>query len=670
MKPSVKTALNVASLVLLFAIGLGVRRHVYTAQVKTVGESLPFTLESALSFRRVEQVVENGRLPDRDPDLEFPSGVVVNETDTVGDEYVYAALARIVPGRMDLQERVRWIEASWFCLGIPLMALWLWWWKRSRWGAAIAALFYAVAASSVIRSTGQEISHENFALPLLIGHLAFLSLATSSRRFWPAVVSAVLLAAALATWDMVQYYVLIRTIALMLLLAFGRTPTPGWCAWALQAVALGVMGAVHPYLRAHGFLLSPPVLLVVGMVAAAAVQRLAARGACRAAWGKPAAVLAIALLPVVTGWLVPNPYQDAYGHFGELLAAKIRFLNHKPADPATLTFDQRIMWVPALNSADWHLTVRWFPAILPLTLIAVLVFLRRSINQSDPEIIQLLSFGVVSFAAFGLFVRFHVFAAIFAAALLGLWAARQSARPVLLRVFVLMLLMAGVVVEAAQVLYKPAERWGRFVYYRELKELCSWLRRYASPEPVLANFGVSAAALEYGKCPILLHPKFESPGIRNRVREFGEHLFKGSEKSFRQWAEQQGAQYYIHGVGEFSTIAPELQMRYFVNAMDPSPRSAARLFESAPESMTEFQFLWGNRKYRVYKIRTARDASVVARLNREAAEALERGDLDRAEDRAVGVLMMRPDDVRAQDLLRHVGSLRDQGFGGSVHESR
>ena len=96
-----------------------------------------------------------------------------------------------------------------------------------------------------------------------------------------------------------------------------------------------------------------------------------------------------------------------------------------------------------------------------------------------------------------------------------------------------------------QVLYKP-ERWGRTGCITRNWTIWSigWAE-YAAPEPVLANFGVSASILTYGKCPIILHPKFESKVIRDRVRAYGEHLFKGTEKEFRDWAEEQGAQYYV-----------------------------------------------------------------------------------------------------------------------------
>ena len=55
----------------------------------------------------------------------FGEGIVVRETYTIGAEYLYAWLARWFPRDMALSERVRWISVGWFCLGIPLLSLWL-----------------------------------------------------------------------------------------------------------------------------------------------------------------------------------------------------------------------------------------------------------------------------------------------------------------------------------------------------------------------------------------------------------------------------------------------------------------------------------------------------------------------------------------------------------------
>ncbi|MBI2438700.1 MAG: hypothetical protein HYV36_07815, partial [Lentisphaerae bacterium] len=378
--------LVVLGLATLFAAGLTIRRAVLAAQFAQYGRPLPFNLESALEFRYVRMLFETGRIPRHDKAVQAPEGVVVRETYTLGAEYVYAALARLFPGAVPLDERVRWIAAAWFCLGIPLMSLWLWAWTRSLWAGALAGAYYAVALAAVMRSTGQELSHENFALPLLIAHWAMLALAYRSKGrgtyFLLALLSALALACAAATWDLIQYYIILWAVGYYIRFVAGAyfRDERRRLAWWLTLLALGGVGLLNPYLRAHAFLGSYAMLLIygvaLGLLAERLLQtnvaaphaksvvnvRLAPRGAgawlpsaatARSAprlhcWQTPLLAL-MALLPLILGAFWSQTYGETYSHFIELLWAKFKFLNHKPANPALLTFDQRILWTAPLN---------------------------------------------------------------------------------------------------------------------------------------------------------------------------------------------------------------------------------------------------------------------------------------------------------------------------------
>jgi hypothetical protein len=479
----------------------------------------------------------------------------------------------------------------------------------------------------VIRSTGQEISHENFALPLLLGHLALQAAARSVARgaVWVRGGSLALLGLALATWDLVQYYLLLWMLWSAWLWWRGAPgdETPPRRAWVSQFALLLVLGLANPYLRAHGFLLSPAMLAGWGILLGWGVQRGVESGRLRPFWARPWVVPAAMLTPLVLGLTLVAPFGGPYGHFVSLLAAKVRFLNVKPADPSLLDFDQRILWAPALHSATLALTHTLFPAMLPAALVIAPVVRRGRNRLADPEFRKLLFCFLVSLAAFVLFVRFHVFLAVFAAVLLGVCAARSRERGRWVSIPVTAALLLGLAAEAANTIGRP-ERWGRtWVYYAELDELCGWLRRQAMLEPVLANFGVSASIVTYANCPVLLQPKFESREARGRVREYGELLFKGGEKELRDWADARGARYYVYAMGEFSEVAPQQQMRYFVDALHPSTNSPAWVFENRPEESRYFRLLWGNRKYRVFRIRTRADEARARSYAVEAREALE-----------------------------------------------
>lgn len=643
---------TVAVLFLLYVLGLGMRRLVLETQYKALGPDFPFTLESALHYRRVKMIYDTGSMPAIDESIQYSEGVNVRRTYEFGSEFIQATLAKALPKSMSVGDRLRWIESAWFCLGIPFMALWIFWRTDSRWGGLVAGGFYAVMISSVIRSTGQELSKENFALPLLIAHLAFDALADRTRRRSHGLLSAFFLGWSLWSWDLVQYYVLLWAVA-----GAWRTLRDGFTTefqakWIFQALALILVGLLSPYYRSHGFILSPAMCLAYGILICMAVR-------------PPSAVLYL-LLPLLLSPLVVwlSGYGESYGHFASLLWAKIRFLNHKPADPSLLSFANRIMWVPALNSATIPLTIALFPAILLISLISALASVRSRLH---PGTSKLIFYFVVSLLAFCFFVRFHVFLALFAAGWAGCLAAQAVSGGLILRGLAVLLLTTGFLAEAANTAYRP-ERWGRGnVYYEELKELSAWLKEHVAPDAVLANFGTSGAIAAYGKCPIVLHPKFESEVIRERVRQYGELLFKGTEKDFRDWADQQGAEYFVYAKGEFSEKMPELQMRYFVNALNPADTAPARLFEFKPARLEYFRYAWGNTKYTVFDIFTRADEVSANQHAKLAQSLLEKGDLKRAEEEAMEALRRNPRQTIALQVIRHSAALQSEGFDQGVH---
>jgi len=710
----------------LFASGLAVRRAVLTAQYERYGRPLPFNLESASNFRRVRMLVTNGALPVIDRCVQYPGGVVVRRTYEIGSEYICALLARLFRESVPLAERVRWISALWFCLGIPAVFLWIWWWQRSLFGAALGGAFYALSLASVIRSTGQELSHENFALPLFLAYFAVSVLTErEDMRFRTFIclsaVSAVLLACALMLWDLIQFYIII-----WVLLGFIRVVKGDYfrsnrrrLKWCFMLMALILAGLLNPYLYAHGFVWSPAMLLAYGTLLAFAIIQpsppemplaengrdgvspsgsagnmpalplkvknhekfIRSTGDASKQWVGVLLRISLAMLPVIIGFFLFHKYMQSYNHFAELICAKIIFFNTKPSDPALLTFAQRILWAPALHSATFSLTKTLFPSSLPLFLVSVGLFLfvhcrpldseiknpkSKILNslfdprwRTDPEITGLLFFSFMSLMAFILFVRMHVFAAAgFAASigLLGAGAMRQ--RNIWLRVTVAFFLLAGAVAEGANVLRDPGRWGGPQPYLKERLELVDWLKANASGQPVLANFGISAFVLAYADCPIILHPKFEFPDIRKRTQEYGEMLFKADERRFRLWASQFGAAFYIHSLGEFADAHPEAQMRYFVDALNPPPEAPARLFEFNPLASRWFVLLWGNSKYRVFRIITPADEQIAGKKAEAAWLKIAAGSLSQAEMEAKHALLYDSGNKKAQEAILRIDELK------------
>lgn len=683
LSTSWRIALQALLLLLLFAGAVATRRHVLNAQRQlTSDRSIPFSLESALAFRRIQLAYRDGELPRIDRGIEYPEGVDARETDTLGAETVLAEVARRWPGLLNLTEKIRWLHLLWFCLAIPGMFYWVKWMGGGVSGGFWAAAFYAVAISAVARSTGQELSHENNALPFLLAHLAVDAWgryrAGSPRARLLAGLGAALLAAlALSTWDLVQFYLGLYMAWGLIRAVRGRLSREElWTRAVPMMAVLLAAGLRNPYLHAHGFLLSPVMGLGWGMLLAGSPVAQRQRCATR---------LILGALPVVATLTLSRFFLPAYGHFTALLWAKLRYLNIRPIDPARLTFDQRILWVPALHSTTWPLAWQWFPALLVLTVAAIWAWIHLDVrNRRTPPVFPpLLFFLLASVAAFILFFRFHVWVALFACGWLGLVAGRLAAPDARSwHRWAVALLAAGWVLEASQPWRGPIRLgrpkvetpeakvwdgplyWGRpNVYAAETEELMEHLKTYVAPEPVLANFGISASIAAYGGCPVVLHPKFESQAIRTKVRDYGEVLFTGDEAEFRSWMESQGATVYVYSMGEFSEMQPGYQMRYMVNALDPPTNAAARLFEYRPEDLQYFTPQFANRKFRVFRLKHSPVAARLAQARAEQARvALEKGEIELAEWKAAHALRMDDGNEEAQEILRVVLGLLDSGF--------
>ena len=95
----------------------------------------------------------------------------------------------------------------------------------------------------------------------------------------------------------------------------------------------------------------------------------------------------------------------------------------------------------------------------------------------------------------------------------------------------------------------------------------------------------------------------------------------------------------------------------------------ARRLEQEPGRARWFRMVWENRKYRVFRILTRAEEGAARRYGTEAEDALQKGELDRAEERATSALLLDPGEETAQRILQHVGSLRRQGFRSEGNEN-
>jgi hypothetical protein len=609
---TVATALVVALIVAtVVALAVGLRwavcDTVETAATPPGDHELPYTLEGALLFHYADEYRSTGRIPRVDERVNVPDGLHVARELSLGKGLVAAWLYNGAGVRgMSFQRFVRRFDAAWYSLGVIPLFLLVWGRTRSLLAASLASLLLAGAYTAVARSTGLEFSPENFALPLVFAHFWLLDAALRRRRLAPSVAAAVVLAVALAAWDMARLYLLL-VVAYWAVRCLVRRAAARQLVYLAPTVAAGfVAGLFVPYLRAHAFCVGYAMLVGYGLVAWWLVEkRLRLSGP--AAKGVLAAVLAGAL--IVASAL---PAGTTYGPFGRLFFAKLGHLNVKPEEPERLGYDARVLWTAGLRSAtardpDRRPIADFVPMFL-LGLIAVACVVaaklkRRDIGELSLPVAMLLAWLVL----YVLFVRMQVFLVFFLAAFVGIGVGAVGALagrrwPVLLAAPVVVLVLVSDLgqrlllapVSERYKLYEPASRYalyenaaltklarsyGRGFPYAGAAALVEWLRDNTPPEAVvLAPFMLEPTIFEYAERRIVLHPAFESRAMRETVREYLESFYAPSERAFYEFCARHDVDYFVLENGMF--VGPDAKgwvysPRYMAAAGDAAPAGTA-----------------------------------------------------------------------------------------------
>jgi tetratricopeptide (TPR) repeat protein len=580
-----EAAATVVAVALVYVAAVGVRWSISTTMETALrppgADELPYTRESALLFHYADVYRTTGRIPRVDERAEVPEGLQVRRELSVGKGIVAAWLYNgFGVHAMSFQRFVRRFDAAWYSLGvIPLFFL-VRGRTRSLLAAALSAMLLAWTVGAMQRSTGLGFARENFALPLIFAHVWLFDMGLRRGRLGPSIAAGIVLAVALATWDLTQLY-------LLLVVAYCAARCLVRRAWASKLVHLAptlaagvIAGLLVPYLRAHAFLVTYGMLAGYGLMAWWLAEK-------RVRMAGPIAKAVLAALLVGTlaaSWLLPAG--KTYGHFRELFFAKLRYLNDKPDDPAKLSYDARILWTPALHSATTtnlgRPPIRSFTAVFWLTAIAAIVVAAAKLRRRDIGEVSLFAAMLVAWLVlYVLFVRMQVFLIFFIAAFAGIGAGALRAfgrrwwtvLPAALVIGMFLLadltktVYLGRTSDQRQQLYeRPSDEdpyeyvhlvslanvYGQRFQYAAAQVVIEWLRQETPADAVvLADFPLEPTLYVYGDRSIVLHPKFESVAMRDKVRQFFESFYAPSERMFYEYCRRNGVRYFVADSGMF-----------------------------------------------------------------------------------------------------------------------
>ncbi len=575
----------VSGMVVAYQLRIGVWKQEQARNKNT----MMFTLESALLFRYARLSIDGG-IPEHDAQIEYPYGVNPYKTFSIGGgvalAHLYKLMQEIDPTKQSLEEFHRYFMPMYFVI-VSMLAVFFIGFVCSEkyWIALGMAIWYGVCIPSVIRSTGQEFMRENFALPLIFWHVGLFVYALKTKKTLFYFISGILLAVAWRLWDMTHLYIYV--------LAFYMTFKKYSVKEILAiSIPLLIVSTTNPYLRYHHAYISiPMILLYLKSIFASKEKEFSP---LRRGLYITGIIVTTLLIAYASG------YGADYNHFGELLLAKLQFLNIKPLNPNLLSFDARVLWTPALHSATMGQTMVFFSCVFFISLVSFLIIciIRKSFSAIDQYIIYCFA---LFFILYLFFVRIHVYSVFFGILPVVFWNRLEKKQ---LQIIGCSILCIVCFTEYHRTV--AHQRYmGRNEDYQSLGSLIQWIQDNTKPNiPVLASFTVAGPIVNYANRAVIVQPKFEKERTRSIYKDYVYGLFAQDEKPLYDLASKHDAEYVIYDKGT-SWSKSIYSPAYFV-ALDTTleKKTLASKFEGNCNTLHNFYPVFENAKYKVFKIVT------------------------------------------------------------------
>lgn len=571
-----------------------------------------FPAEAGMQYRWAETVAKTGKLPSIDRRAQWPEGLCMSLDIAPVMEYVAGWAFRLLPWEPDsfFMFAIAFVAIlSSLTVAVAYVAVRLL--GGSVAGAMYAAFvvgFYPAMIGRVVRNFGRE----NFALIFVIVPLiVLLVLWRRSAAQWPLgrTLSLIMIGSlsqglAFASWHMARAIFELHTATILLIALFGGVPRREQKLAALWFLSFAPWWFALPLLQVRSYWLAPNVvaLLVIALTLLAARERRH-RG--------------VGMVVALVSWLVARHMSTAAddSHVTEVVLAKLHHGFLKPADPALLSPEARLMWIEAFNSPA---TSELFAQALPAVACGVVLFSlgwRRIVARwrSDAAwrglIIILLSWLIAYLLFQRLVVLFSFGIAVALGATLSEAVRSRKRLAAVATAFLLLLLIAGHYVDAplvAQLRAKiagrarpPATRFENRL--ADTRDLLQWLKNHTEYDDVIvAWFGLSSQIYAYADRPVVVQSKFENPFIRAKVLRLAEALM-GSPALLVEFCRQYQASYVVyeatmvlhHGTESFRYVAGRTRI--------PTTSSVAML-HFWPHDLSEFRLVYQNRGFRVFKV--------------------------------------------------------------------
>ena len=457
--------------------------------------------ETTQSYRYARMVSMEGGIPGRDSLAMHPRGMVPSQN-SIFEEYLAGGMHRIIGGDFDDFIRL-------FSLAFPLLtAVFLYLWMRaasySSWKALAGAAVYTVLFPALLRARGGSLYRETVALPILtaLGWLVERILSREDGRVCTAEAAAAgaVLFIALAAWKVTSFLAFF-----LFLYLFWRNWRRGDVPPALRislAAAQVTASLLLTHMRHDFAILSPASVMAI----------LALIPPLKPLWFPLLGTAASAASSFIGG--------EATGHVSAVVFAKLRFLFSHPEDPALLSEDARLFWVPGYTTPSFAQILLFFGIPAAAALMGIRDFIRKRRSS------LLFWFFFLSLAGYLFFDRLLVFLAV---ALVPVIVQGLRKRWYILPLLALLILQSAFPSEISRVLSGAGLEFrfqASLLNDRQLDSFLSWTRQRTEEDSAfLSYWHISGLITAYANRPVVTHTFFENAENRRTIVDFAERLF-------------------------------------------------------------------------------------------------------------------------------------------------
>lgn len=582
-------------IIFLIFIGLSLFKtcKVLNSRYLTRDESCTFWTESAIQYHYAKAVAMGENIPVVDRKAEYPGGYPAGRYHPVLMEGVAGYLYRVLPLN-DIPFHVFLIILMSFYSSLSVIAVYLisseiW---DSKWTGIFSALLYSFTFSASMTVLNIAYEFQDFTLFLMFFHIFFLLRAERTENNYSLLsntfLSGAFLFAALASWHLTQFY-----YAVLLVYFFLRLIIDENYDFRILYILTGFVilsGLTLPLLDPPVFFTSFPMLFNYCLLIITPF-RLKNR------WAS-AGILLLSFLSLL---FIKSLFMDYNSGFNmmlkrgifPLILAKIRWFGNRPPGGANLNWETLTLWVHPYNNPALEWTVKSFGVLLPSSLFAGFLLVKKTIqNKNLNQYLLIIFFFSVFLISYLFFERMDVFLILFMAVLAGLFIHRYSN----IWGWIILLLMIPNLIIVAK--HKPNPPGPQRNY---LLQVLRTIKSKTSPDsPVLSHFAYSPTILAWTGRPVIFHPKFESPSIVDKVKDF-EHLLFESEKNFYDYCKKYGVEYFLLS-SDLLLSRNYTTIRYRTQNLRMEKECVLFKMHFSPEKLKYFYLIYSNPQYRIFRI--------------------------------------------------------------------